>query len=45
MTKQDARRIYMISMLLITAKKRYGGVKPAGIIRVLKVISNMHNTA
>ncbi len=34
-------QIYMLSMLVITAKKRYGNVKAAGIVRVLNVIRNM----
>lgn len=37
----DAQRFYILSMLTITAKRRYGTVKPDGVVRVLKAIRNM----
>lgn len=37
----NAKLFYILSMLVITAKKRYGNVKAAGIVRVLKAIRNM----
>lgn len=36
----NAKRFYILSMLLITAKSRYGTVKEDGIVRVLKEIRN-----
>lgn len=36
----NAKRFYILSMLIITAKKRYGNVKAAGVIRVIKEIAN-----
>lgn len=37
----NAKCFYILSMLLITAKSRYGTVKAEGIVRVLKAIRNI----
>ena len=31
-----AEQFYILSMMVITAKKRYGSIKTSGIVRVLK---------
>lgn len=38
---ETAKRFYILSMMVITAKRRYGTVKPDGVLRVLKAIRNM----
>lgn len=38
---ETAKQFYILSMMIITAKKRYGVVKPDGVVRVLKAIRNM----
>ena len=38
---RDAQRWYMLSMIIITVKKRYGNVKVAGVMRVLNVINRL----
>lgn len=38
---ENAKLFYTLSMLTITAKKRYSDIKAAGIVRVLKVIRSM----
>ena len=35
---ETAKQFYILSMMVITAKKRYGNVKAEGIVRVLKAI-------
>ena len=34
----DAQRFYILSMMVITAKRRYGAVKLDGVVRVLRAI-------
>lgn len=38
---ETAKQFYILSMMVITAKRRYGVVKPDGAVRVLKTIRNM----
>lgn len=35
---ETAKQFYILSMMVITAKKRYGTVKPDGVVRVLRAI-------
>lgn len=35
---ETAKRFYILSMMVITAKRRYGTVKPDGVLRVLETI-------
>lgn len=44
MSSEDIRRIYMISMLVIIAKKRYGCVSKSGIIKVLDMLKRISRT-
>ena len=38
---ETAKQFYILSMMVIMAKKRYGAVKLDGVVRVLKAIRNM----
>ena len=38
---ETAKQFYILSMMVIMAKRRYGTVKPDGVVRVLKAIRNM----
>ena len=38
---ETAKCFYILSMMVITAKRRYGAVKLDGVVRVLKTIRNM----
>lgn len=38
---ETAKQFCILSMMVITAKRRYGAVKPDGVVRVLKTIRNM----
>lgn len=38
---RDAQRWYILSMLMIMVKKRYGNVKVAGIMKVLNGIKGL----
>ena len=40
---ETAKRFYILSMMVITAKRRYGAVKPDGVVRVLKAIKYLQN--
>lgn len=40
---ETAKQFYILSMMIITAKKRYGAVKPDGVVRVLKAIKYLQN--
>lgn len=35
---ETTKRFYILSMMVITAKRRYGVVKPDGAVRVLRAI-------
>lgn len=40
---ETANKFYILSMMVITAKRRYGAVKPDGVVRVLKAIKYLQN--
>ena len=35
---ETEKRFYILSMMVIMAKRRYGTVKPDGVVRVLRAI-------
>ena len=35
---ETAKQFYILSMMVIMAKRRYGAVKPDGVVRVLRAI-------
>lgn len=38
MSREDVKRLNMISMLVLVAKKRYGCVSKSGIIKVMELL-------
>lgn len=36
----DTQRFYILAMMIITAKRRYGTVKPGGVLRVLRFLTD-----